>query len=114
MQPYEIIISKMAEKDLFELFTYISENDYSGKAEVFIENLLKKIDSLLYFPEWRQRVQETTKVNNSRLYKIFYISYRITYEIRGDKITIHSVIDGRRNLKKILPKRLSLITPEQI
>lgn len=104
----------MAEKDLFELFTYISESDYAGKAEAFSKNLLKKINSLVYFPEWRQRVQETTKANNSRLYKIFYTSYRVIYEIRGDTVIIHSIVDGRRDLEKLLLKRLSGVTLDVI
>lgn len=111
MQTYQIIISKIAEKDLLELFTYIAENDLSSKAVILLEEIIKKFGTLSLLPERGQYVCTYQELD---FYEIYHKIYRIIYTIIDNNVIIYGIVDGRRDLNKLLQKRLSDITPELI
>lgn len=114
MKNYTIIIDEDAEKDLLELYTYIAVNDLIGKAEFFLKQILQEIESLKIWPERGLYPRELKEKGIFTLQEIYCKSYRIIYGIAGDAVIIVGVLDGRRDLKKILLKRLSLVTLEPI
>jgi toxin ParE1/3/4 len=94
-----------AEDDLLEIFKYVAIEDSLGNAESLFDNLYRKCISLKDFPNRGHVPPELFGVNKTYL-EIHYKPYRIIYEIAEDIVYIHCVLDGRREMKRLLEERL--------
>ena len=103
--PFKINLLQEAENDLLEIYKYVAVQDPFGNAENLFENLYKKCLSLQDFPNRGHVPPELVGVNETYL-EIHYKPYRIVYQTVGDTIFIHCVLDGRREMKKLLEERL--------
>ena len=109
MKKYTIIISKDAKKDISEIYNYIAENDIVGKAKILLAELKKILNRLSFLPHRGHNVHE---LNSRKLLEIYYKPYRIIYSITDNAVIIIGVLDGRRDLKKLLLKRFADIKME--
>ena len=90
----EIIISEFAETDLDEIASYYSS---------FEENVL----SLQKHPKSGRTVPELERQGITKYRELIQEYYRIVYEISGNTIIVHTIIDGRRNFEEIIISKLS-------
>jgi len=102
---YKTIISRYAEDDLVEILDY-----YTTKNEVYAHKLLmvfeKRIEELKDYPESGRVVPELEKQNILEYRELVEGNYRIIYAIEDKIVTIHTIIDSRRNLEDLLIKKL--------
>jgi toxin ParE1/3/4 len=95
-----------AEDDLLEIYKYVYLNDSEDTAEKLYNNLYKKCLTLELFPK-RGRVPPELKLLEIKDFlEIFYKPYRIIYQIIYNEVFIHCILDGRREIQKLLQERL--------
>lgn len=103
---FKVNIVVDAEEDLFELYKYIYMNDSETSAEQLIEKLYKKCLSLQDFPRRGHVPPELNLLGVDEFLEIHYKTYRIIYRIIGKEVFIHCILDGRRDMQKLLQERL--------
>ena len=105
---HKVLMLPEAEGDLVAIYRYVAEHDSAGKAEKLLTVLEQKCSVLNGNPERGHGVPELRRIYVTGFREIHYKPYRIIYQIVGDKVYIHAVLDGRRELHELLEKRLML------
>lgn len=103
---YKVNFVDSAEKDLLEIYTYVFENDSETNADYLKQNLQSKCLELEVFPFRGHSLLELVNFNTLDFLEIHFKTYRIIYQIRGKEVFIHCILDGRRDIQKILQERL--------
>ena len=102
----EIIISEFAEDDLDEIAAYYFSRspDYVGR---IISEFEENVESLQKHHKSGRIVPELERQGITKYRELIQEYYRIIYEISGNKIIVHTIIDGRRNFEEIIISKLS-------
>ncbi|MDZ7623800.1 MAG: type II toxin-antitoxin system RelE/ParE family toxin [Ignavibacteriaceae bacterium] len=95
-----------AEEDLLDIYKYVYLNDSEDNAEKLYDNLYKKCLTLQVFPKRGRILPELKLLEIVDFLEIFYKPYRIIYQIIQDQVFIHCILDGRREVQKLLQERL--------
>ena len=102
----EIIISEFAETDLDEIASY-----YFSRNLNYVERIISEFEenvlSLQKHPKSGRTVPELERQGITKYRELIQEYYRIVYEISGNKIIIHTIIDGRRNFEETIISKLS-------
>jgi toxin ParE1/3/4 len=101
-----VIVLPEANDDLVELFLYISEHDSTGRAETLLLRLEEKCADLENNPQRGHVVPELKRVYIESYKEIHFKPYRIIYQIVSNKVYVHAVLDGRRELNDLLERRV--------
>ena len=106
MEIKEVIVSQFAEDDLNEIVEY-----YFSLSPNYVKNIISEFEinilSLQQYPKRRRIVPELDRQGISQYRELIQGYYRIVYEISGDKVIVHTIIDGRRNFEDIIISKLS-------
>ena len=106
MKKFQVIISDSASKDLKEIIQYIA-NDSTINARKILNKFRIKINELKELPE-RGRICPELKDNGINIYREILINpWRILYRVTGNTVFIITIIDSRRDLNKLLTKKIS-------
>lgn len=103
---YKVIIDPLAKEDMREIFFYVSINDSLEIANKLLEKIEETCYKLERLPHRGHVPEELRNTGIKKYLEIHYKPYRIIYEIRGKKIYVHSLLDGRRNIQEILSNRI--------
>lgn len=103
---YKVNLTFSAEEDLFEIYQYVFFNDSAEKAEKLYEKLYAKIAALQEHPLRGHVPSELTLLGIDDFWEITYKPYRIIYQIIDKAVYIHCILDGRRDMQKLLQERL--------
>jgi len=103
---YKVNIIKSAEDDLLELYKYIYFNDCEENADKIYAKLVNKITSLQEFPNRGHIPSELKLLGIEDFLEIHYKPFRIIYQIIGKVVFVHCILDGRRDMQKLLQERL--------
>ncbi len=95
-----------AEEDLFEIYKYVYLNDSEDEAEKLFANLNKKCSTLEIFPKRGRVPPELKLLEIEDFLEIFHKPYRIIYQVIQNEVFIHCILDGRREIQKLLQERL--------
>ena len=102
----EVIVSQFAEDDLNEIIEY-----YFSLSEKYVEKVISEFEenvmSLQKNPKSGRIVPELEKQGILQFRELIQGYYRIVYEISGEKVIVHTIIDGRRNFEDIIISKLS-------
>lgn len=102
----EIIISEFAEADLDEIVAYhYSRNP--NYVERIISEFEENVESLQKHSKSGRTVPELERQGITKYRELIQEYYRIVYEISGNKVIVHTIIDGRRNFEEIIISKLS-------
>lgn len=87
-----------ANNDLIQIYNYIYEDSiyYAIKT---VENIVKLVDNLSYFPYIGRKIPEYN-LDNQR--DLIYKSYRIIYKIESNEILIRRIWHSSRKMPKDL------------
>ncbi|MHB9039763.1 MAG: type II toxin-antitoxin system RelE/ParE family toxin [Melioribacteraceae bacterium] len=99
-------IVSSAEEDLFEIYQYVFFNDSEEKAEKLYSKLYEKCLSLQEYPNRAHVPPELSLLGIDDFLELTYKPYRIIYQIIEKVVFIHCVLDGRRDMQKLLQERL--------
>ena len=105
---YKVDFVKSAENDLFDIYTYVLINDSEASAESLYFKLFDKCKILQDYPQRGHIPPELLLIGIDSFLEITWKSFRIIYQIRNKVVTIHCILDGRRDIQKILQERLLL------
>ena len=106
MEIKEVIVSQFADDDLSEIVEY-----YFSLNPNYVENIVSEFEtnvlSLQQYPKRGRIVPELDRQGISQYRELIQGYYRIVYEISGEKVIVHTIIDGRRNFEDIIISKLS-------
>jgi toxin ParE1/3/4 len=103
---YSVIMLPEARDDLIEIFRYVAGHDSVSKADVLLNRLEEKCNSLHTAPERGHQVNELKRVHVEGFREIHFKPYRIVYQVFDTKVFVHAVLDGRRELQEFLERRI--------
>ena len=103
---YKVNIVSSAEEDLFEIYKYVYFNDSEEKAEKLYSKLYEKCLSLQEHPNRGHVPPELSLLGIGDFLELSYKPYRIIYQIIEKIVFIHCILDGRRDMQKLLQERL--------
>lgn len=106
MKKHQVIITFEAEKDILDIYDYIAKKDTLQNAEYVLDNLESLILSLEESPERGHYPPELSIQGIKEFKEIIFKPYRAIYEIIGSKVIVHLCVDGRRDMKTLLERRL--------
>ena len=95
-------ISQRAEGDLARIYAYLYQHAYPEVAERFRTNAQSALAQLGRHPEIGPHPGWATRHRSLRFWVISRTPYIIYYEISGDEVSIERVLDGRRDVRRII------------
>jgi toxin ParE1/3/4 len=104
--PFEVFLTADAACDLEELHRYIALHDAAGKAEQVLIDIEKVFVSLAEFPERGTYPKELLALGIRDYREVFFKPYRVIYRVAGDAVHILLIADGRRDVQRLLQRRL--------
>lgn len=93
----QIIWTSRAITDLDSIGKYIAI-DSENAAQKFVQELIKKADSLIRYPEKGRPIPEKIPGNYRQ---VLYKNYRIIYKLDGEKVIVSSVYHQKKLLSKL-------------
>ncbi len=106
MKKYQVILTAEAERDVFDIYDYIAKKDTLQNAEYVLDGLESLILSLEEVPERGHYPPELSVQGIKEFKEVIFKPYRAIYEIIGSKVIVHLCVDGRRDMKALLERRL--------
>ena len=106
MQQHEVLLTVDAERDLEDLFDYIAEHDSNASANHVLDRIEKSIESLSSFPERGSFPKELLALGIKDYRQVFFKPYRMIYRIFEKRVYIYLIVDGRRDMRTLLERRL--------
>lgn len=103
---YEIEITDAAEQDILDIYYYIARYDSAKNAEYVFDKLETACLSLSEQASRGHVPPELDTIGVKEYLEIHFKPYRIIYQIQGKTVYIHSVSDGRRDMRSLLERRL--------
>ena len=103
---YNIYLTSEAEQDLDDIYDYVFKHDCAENAEYIITEIEKIYMALELFPNRVVHPKEMLDLGIKRYRELFFKPYRIIYHVKGKDVFIILISDGRRNMRKLLQKRL--------
>ena len=103
---YEVYVIEDAERDLLDIYAYISRNDSEESAEHVFDAIQDTCLGLSTFPARGHVPPELERIGIYDYLEIHFKPYRIIYQVRENDIFIHCILDGRRSLQELLQERL--------
>ena len=106
MKKHNVQLDLDAEDDLFEIYRYVALNDSEDQADRLFEALKRACYSLRTLPLRGHFPPELQDIGVSQFREIRFKPYRIFYSIERTTVSIHCVLDGRRDMQTLLQDRL--------
>jgi toxin ParE1/3/4 len=103
---YRVSFLPAAEEDLFAIYKYVRLNDSKSAAEKLFSKLYEKCSALKSYPERGHYPPELQLLELYDYLEIHYKPYRVIYQIIGRQVFVHCILDGRRDMQKLLQERL--------
>ena len=103
---YEVSLTKDAERDLEEIYSYIAEHDSRVNADHVLDRLVKATEALKTSPGRGSHVNELRSLGISEYRQIFFKPYRLIYRVHSKQVVLYVVTDGRRDMESLLARRL--------
>jgi len=102
-----ISISESATRDIEAIGLYIAENGDVVTAIRIMTELEDRCNSLCEFAERGNRPKELLAVGIGKYRELHHKRYRIVYEVGSRDVTIHAILDGRRDMETLLRQRFA-------
>lgn len=103
---YKVSFVSDTEEDLFEIYKYVYLNDSEENEEKLYAELHKKCLELQNFPTRGHTPPELKLLEIDGFLEIYYKPYRIIYQVLKKEVFVHCILDGRRDMQKLLQERL--------
>ena len=106
MEIKEVLVTEFAKEDLREILEY-----YQSSSQKYVEKVIsdfqENILSLNKHPKSGRIVPELERQGIENYRELIQGNYRIIYEISGEIVIVHTIIDGRRNFEDIIISKLT-------
>ena len=102
----KLLLTEDAKRDLEDISAYVAEHDAPGKAEALLGRIEKIVERLSGSPDRGYYPTELSALDIREYRQVFYNPYRIIYNVRGKRVYIYLIADGRRDFQTLLARRL--------
>ncbi len=106
MKRYCVRIVEDAEHDLIDIYQYIALNDCAENAAYVLDQLESLCLRLAELPHRGSIPPELNRIGVADDREIHFKPYRVIYQVVGQDVFIHCVLDGRRSISSLLERRL--------
>lgn len=106
MKQFSVLLTDDAAQDLKELYDYISTSDQRQKADYVLDKIEEIFEGLTELPERETYPPELAELGILEYREVFFKPYRIIYRIIKKQAYIYLIVDGRRNIRTLLERRL--------
>lgn len=103
---FSIELTISAERDLADIFDWIAANDSTANALSVVQQIEAAVLSLGELPERGNIPNELQSVGIKRYREIFFKPYRVIYRVIGNRVVVFLIVDGRRDMRSLLIRRL--------
>lgn len=103
---FEVLLTEGAEQDLEALHDHIAEFDCVASADRVLDQLTEAVARLSRSPERGNYPKELVALGIKEYRQTSFKPYRVIYRIDGQRVIIHLIADGRRNMQSVLARRL--------
>lgn len=103
---FGVMLTADAEYDLLELYRYVALNDTQANALRLLNSIEEVISRLDMMPDRDHYPPELVRIGVLEFREMFFKPYRIIYEISGQDVFVHCVLDGRCDLIDLLQEWL--------
>jgi toxin ParE1/3/4 len=103
---FPVLLTEDATRDLEDIYDYIYLHDSKSKADHVLGRIEKAFDSLSGNPERGAYPRELIALGLREFRQIFFKPYRIIYRVMGNNVYVLLIADGRRDMQKLLQRRL--------
>ena len=103
---FTVNFTASAEEDLFGIYKYVYLNDSEERAEKLFAKLQEKSLSLQEYPRRGHLPAELSLLGIDDFLELTIKPYRIIYQIIEDIVFVHCILDGRRDMQRLLQERL--------
>ena len=105
MSMKNVVWSSSAAHDFDDIVSWIL-NHHSGRhAESFIDMVDEAVQQVANHPESGRVVPELERQNITKYREAVLTPWRLFYSSERERVVIHAVIDGRRNIEDLLLRR---------
>lgn len=106
MSEFEVLLTRGAERDLEELHRYVEASDSPARADALLDQLLEQAESLGKLPERGHVPKELEGLGIRDYRQVLAGPYRVIYRVLGERVYIYLIVDGRRDMRSLLERRL--------
>ena len=103
---HQVFLISDAAEDIFGRVSYIASNDSPERAAYVYDKLKDTCSTLEFFPRRGHVPPESERIGVDNFLQVHFKPYRIIYSLSGNKVFVHCVLDGRRNMEDLLRSRL--------
>ncbi len=106
MKRFRVRLAEDAEQDLVDIYRYVATRDSADKAAYVLEQLETLCARLAKLPLRGHIPPELDRVGVTNYREVHFKPYRVIYEVIGQDVFVHCVLDGRRDMQSLLERRL--------
>ena len=103
---YEVRLTRGAEQDLEAIHAYMSRHRGADDADRLLDALADRVASLERFPERGTVPKELQALGIVAFRQMLLLPYRLVYRVRNRTVFVMLIADGRRDIQKLLERRL--------
>ena len=103
---FTVYLTADAERDLADMVDFMAANDTPAKADHVLERVARMLDGLAAFPERGVFPKELAALGIREYREVFFKPYRVLYRVSGKSVYVYLIADGRRDMRKLLERRL--------
>jgi toxin ParE1/3/4 len=107
---HQVYMLEPAEQDIKDIYYYVAVHDSQASALRLIDELETACFKLENFPQRGMVPHELMEIGIVDYLQILCFSYRIIFQIENNKVFIHAVLDGRRDISALLERRFLRIS----
>ena len=103
---YVVRVTENAEDDIEGIGEYIAEADSPSRAAYVVAGIREVVEGLADLPRRGSHVRELEQAGRPGFREVLFKPYRIIYRVTDDAVQVLLVADGRRDMRRLLLRRL--------
>jgi toxin ParE1/3/4 len=106
---YTVTTTVMADEDIADIYNYALRNQSSERALSVLDTLENMVASLRFLPTRGTQISEVEIVSLGDYRQLISWPFRVIYRIEDHTVDVVAILDGRRDVVKLLARRLTSI-----
>ena len=106
MKQYRVRLADEAQRDLIDVYRYVATHDSVEAADYLLDELETLCAKLSSLPQRGHVPPELEHVAVTAYLEVHFKPYRVIYEVVSREVFVHCVLDGRRDMRSLLERRL--------
>ena len=99
-------LAEDAEQDLVDVYRYVATHNSAEQAAYVLEQSETLCARLANLPLRGHIPPELERIGVTNYREVHFKPYRVIYEVIGQDVFVHCVLDGRQDMQSLLERRL--------